>query len=155
MIKVLVKRIAKKSKYTIGNLFINGVFYANTLEDTDRGLTQSMSEDEIKSIKIHGETAIPTGTYKIDMDTVSPRFSKKQFYKEVCDGKLPRLINVPGYAGILLHVGDGPKAQELTQGCLLVGKNTIVGQLTDGKETFKKIYNALLEDKDDISITIE
>jgi hypothetical protein len=39
MIKILVKRIAKKTKYTIGKLFINGVFYANTLEDADRGLT--------------------------------------------------------------------------------------------------------------------
>ena len=48
MIKVLVKRIAKKPNYTIGKLFINGVFFANTLEDTDRGLTQNMSEDEIK-----------------------------------------------------------------------------------------------------------
>ena len=129
MIKVLVKRIAKKPNYTIGKLFINGVFFANTLEDTDRGLTQNMSVDEIKKKKIYGQTAIPTGTY--------------------------RLLNVPGYSGILMHVGDGPRAQDLTYGCILVGKNTVVGQLTDGKETFKKIYKALLEDKNNITITIE
>ena len=80
MIKVLVKRIAKKPNYTIGKLFINGVFFANTLEDTDRGLTQNMSEDEIKKKKIYGQTAIPTGTYKVTLDVVSPKFSKKQFY---------------------------------------------------------------------------
>lgn len=155
MIKVLVKRIAKKPNYTIGKLFINGVFFANTLEDTDRGLTQNMSEDEIKKKKIYGQTAIPTGTYKVTLDVVSPKFSKKQFYKDTCNGKVPRLLNVPGYSGILMHVGDGPRAQDLTYGCILVGKNTIVGQLTDGKETFKKIYKALLEDKNNITITIE
>ena len=80
MIKILVKRIAKKPNYTIGKLFINGVFFANTLEDTDRGLTQSMSEDEIKKKKIYGQTAIPTGTYKVTLDVVSPKFSKKQFF---------------------------------------------------------------------------
>lgn len=153
--EITVKRIAKKEKYTIGKLYINGVFYCNTLEDTDRGLTQNMSENEIKSKKIYGETAIPTGTYKVTLDVVSPKFSKKQFYKDACNGKLPRLLNVPGYDGILIHVGDGPKAQELTYGCILVGKNTIVGQLTDGKETFKKIYKVLLEDKNNIQITIE
>ena len=122
MIEILVKRIAKKPNYTIGKLFINGVFFANTLEDTDRGLTQSMSEDEIKKKKIYGQTAIPTGTYKVDMNTVSPKFKNRSWAKPY-DGKLPRLVNVPGFDGVLTHPGNLPQD---TLGCLLVGKNDVV-----------------------------
>lgn len=150
--KILVKRIAKKSTYTIGKLYVNGKYVCDTLEDKDRGLNQKMSLSEIKKLKVYGQTAIPTGTYKVNMNIVSPSFGKKQFYKDFCKGKLPRLMNVPGYEGVLIHVGDGPRGAELTQGCILVGENKIVGQLVNGKETFKKLYNML---KGDIEITIE
>ena len=101
MIKILVKRIAKKPNYTIGKLFINGVFFANTLENTDRGLTQSMSEDEIKKKKIYGQTAIPTGTYKVDMNTISPKFKNRSWAKplsvfsKVFAKKTPLINNLP------------------------------------------------------------
>lgn len=151
MIKVLVKRIAKKPKYTIGKLFINGVFYANTLEDTDRGLTQDMSEEEIKSKKIYGETAIPTGTYKIDMHTVSPKFKNRSWAKPY-GGKLPRLVNVKGFNGVLTHPGN--QASD-TLGCLLVGKNDVVGKVTNSVHYFNIIMTELLKDPDNIQITIE
>ena len=61
--KLELKRIAKRSTYTIGRLYIDGVYFCDTLEDTDRGLTSEMSEAEIKRIKVYGQTAIPTGTY--------------------------------------------------------------------------------------------
>lgn len=112
-----------------------------------------MSEKQIKSIKIPGKTAIPTGTYKINMNIVSPRFGSKPFYKAVCDGKLPRLMNVPDFQGVLIHVGDGPNGYNLTEGCLLIGKNQIVGGLKDGKNTFKKLYNKL-KGNNNIFITI-
>lgn len=152
--KLLLKRIAKKDTYTIGKLYVDGKYVADTLEDCDRGLRQDMSLEEIKKIKVYGKTAIPVGTYKIDMNTISPKFSKKQFYKEVCNGKLPRLVNVPGFDGILIHVGDGPKAEDLTYGCILVGKNRYVGQLNDGKQVFTKLYQELKE-QNIITITIE
>lgn len=150
--KILVKRIAKKPTYTIGKLYVNGKYVCDTLEDKDRNLNQNMSLSEIKKLKVYGQTAIPTGTYKVNMNIVSPSFSKKEFYKQFCGGKLPRLMNVPGFDGILIHVGDGSRGAELTQGCILVGQNKIVGQLINGKETFKKLYNML---KGDIEITIE
>lgn len=152
--KLELRRIAKKSTYTIGKLYANGQYVCDTLEDVDRGLKQSMSLDEIKKKKIYGQTAIPLGTYTVVINIVSPKFSRKQFYQEVCESKLPRLLNVPGYDGILIHVGDGPKAQDLTFGCILVGENKIVGQLTNGKETFKKLYN-ILKTENNISITIK
>ena len=43
-----------------------------------------MSEDEIAALKVKGATAIPTGTYRIDMQTRSPRFGRV----------LPRLVSV-------------------------------------------------------------
>lgn len=150
--KILVKRIAKKPTYTIGKLYVDGKYVCDTLEDKDRGLNQKMPLSEIKKLKVYGQTAIPTGTYKVNMNIVSPSFGKREFYKKVCNGKLPRLMNVPGYEGVLIHVGDGPRGAELTQGCILVGENKIVGQLVNGKETFKKLYNML---KGDIEITIE
>lgn len=151
---ILIKRIAKKSLYTIGKMYIDGQYFADTLEDKDRGLNQSMSLEEIKNIKVQKETAIPTGTYKVTTNIISPRFSKMSFYKTICGGKVPRLLNVPGFEGILIHVGDGPRAQDLTEGCILVGENKIVGQLCNGKEVFKKLINRL-KGQIDIKLTIQ
>ena len=75
--KLLVKRTWKKDTYTIGILYINGVRFSETMEDMDRGLNDKMSVEEIKKKKVYGETAIPTGTYEIDMNTVSPKFKTR------------------------------------------------------------------------------
>lgn len=45
------KKKLEKEKYTIGCLYIDDEFICNTIEDTDRGLSQDMSEEEIKSKK--------------------------------------------------------------------------------------------------------
>ena len=72
--EIKVDRKWKKEKYTIGRLYIDGEFICNTIEDTDRGLSQDMSEEEIKSKKIYGKTAIPTGRYKVLMNVVKRNF---------------------------------------------------------------------------------
>lgn len=141
--ELVVDRKYKKEKYTIGNLYIDGKFFSNTLEDTDRGLSQSMTLEQIKSIKKPTITAIPTGEYTVTLDVVSPKFSTKQFYREVCNGKVPRLLNVKGFDGILIHVAEGPKGAELVQGCIGVGFNKIKGGLLESKETFKSLYSVL------------
>lgn len=156
--EVLVYRKWPKVGYCIGRVYIDGQIAANSLEDEDRGLSDSMDERTIRNRKIYGKTAIPRGRYTIDMETVSPKFSKKEFYMDVCQGKLPRLKNVKGFEGILLHVADGPKGADLLEGCIGIGLNKKVGQLCDGKETFKKVY-ALMKEAHDrgetIYITIE
>ena len=152
--KLLLKRIAKKDNYTIGNLYIGNVLLCNTLEDTDRGLTQDMPLSEIQSKKLYGETAIPTGTYKIDMNTVSPKFKDRSWAK-FCGGKLPRLIDVPGYSGVLIHVGNKPAD---TLGCILVGDNKIKGQVINSTSTFQELYSLMLKAKvagEEITVTIE
>ena len=42
-----IQRIARRSGYTIGQLLINGIKVCDTLEDTDRGLRQDMTADEL------------------------------------------------------------------------------------------------------------
>ena len=156
--EILVYRKWPKAGYCIGRVYIDGQLICNSLEDEDRGLSDSMDERTIRNRKIYGKTAIPRGRYTIDMETVSPKFSKKEFYMEVCQGKLPRIKNVKGFEGILLHVADGPKGADLLEGCIGIGLNKKVGQLCDGKETFKKVY-ALMKGAHDrgeiIYITVE
>ena len=62
---ILLKRIAKKETYTIGKLYIDNVYFCDTIEDKDRGLNQNMSINDINKKKVYGETAIPTGTYSL------------------------------------------------------------------------------------------
>lgn len=141
--KLTVKRTVLRSSYTLGELYIDGQFFCHTLEDLDRGLTQDMSLNLIKSLKIPGETAIPKGTYKVTLDVVSPKFSKYPFYMKVCEGKLPRLIDVKGYEGILIHVADGIKRDALLQGCIGIGNLSSEEYLINGKQVFTEFYNRI------------
>ena len=53
---------------------------------------------------------------------------------------MPRLENVPGYVGVLIHPGN---TAEETEGCILVGKNDIVGKVTKSKDYFLQLYNKM------------
>lgn len=148
--EILVRRIAKRPTYTIGRMYIDGKYVCDTLEDTDRGLKQSMPLEEIKKKKIYGKTAIPTGTYKVTMNVVSPKFKNKTWAKPY-GGKLPRLLDVPGYEGVLIHPGN---TADSTNGCVLVGINSVVGKVMNSQATFKKVM-AILTKGTDITITID
>lgn len=153
--EILVYRKWKKPDYTVGRLSVDGVFMANTMEDVDRGLDDGMQDWMIRSKKIPNVTAIPTGRYQVEMNVVSPHFSKYPFYMEVCQGKLPRIKNVKGFEGVLMHCGSD---HSNSSGCILLGLNKKKGKLTDSKETFKKIYALMKEAHDKgetIYITIE
>ena len=132
--KLLLKRVAKRDTYTIGKLYIDGQYFCDTIEDKDRGLKQSTPISTIKNTKIQNKTAIPTGTYNVTLNVISPRFSKKDFYiKNANKGRVPRILNVPGFDGILIHVGN---TAEDSSGCILVGKNKKVGMVLESKDTF-------------------
>lgn len=135
-----LKRVARKTLYTIGRLYIDGKYICDTIEDKDRGLTQSMPLTQIKRIKIKSQTAIPTGTYTVVMNVKSPSFSKKTYYNTFCKGYLPRLLNVPGFDGILMHRGVD---QNSSAGCIILGYNTIVGKVTNSREAFEQVYKQL------------
>lgn len=149
--EIVLERKWKKPNYTIGILSIDGKRFCETLEDVDRGLKDSMSIEQIKSLKKPHITAIPTGIYEVNLNTVSPKFGSRSFYKEVCKGKVPRLLNVKGFDGILIHAGN--KAED-TDGCILVGRNKVVGQVINSQATFKELYKMLSNSKDKITIKI-
>jgi hypothetical protein len=94
-------------EYTIGSLSIDGEYFCDTLEDKDRGLTQSTPLEEIRKIKISHETAIPTGIYRVIVN-LSP--AKKRM--------LPRLSDVPGFSGILIHRGNTKHDRGAKQLCV-------------------------------------
>ena len=129
----------RKNGYSIGNLYIDGKFVCNTLEDTDRDLFQGMDIKWIQEKKVYGETAIPFGRYRITMKVQSPKYSKREKYKKI-KGYLPRLIGVPGFDGILMHIGNYPRD---TEGCILVGENTVKGAVMNSTQTFWKLYDIL------------
>lgn len=132
----------RKDTYSIGKLYIDGACICDTLEDTDRGLKSSMTKDEIAKVKIKGKTAIPTGKYTVGM-SFSNRFKKI----------MPILVNVPGFDGIRIHSGNTAAD---TEGCILCGRNTAVGKITESRIYTSKVYDlisqALRQSK---SVTLE
>lgn len=142
--KVNVVRRYNNSRYCIGDLYVDGVWFSNTIEDTDRGLDNSMSVSDIKKIKVYSQTAIPTGTYDLTIDIISPKFYQKPYYKSFCNGRVPRVLNVKGFDGILIHKGVN---QNSSAGCLIVGYNTIKGQVTNTQQAFEKLYKLFKEAK--------
>lgn len=135
------KFITKQS--TIGQLDINGIKECLILEDTDRGLHQNMTTDEIKKHKVYGQTAIPKGRYEVIIN-----------YSERFKVYMPLLLSVPGYEGVRIHPGN---TKENTLGCLLPGTEGGV----DIVKNSRKAYVALLakmkvaEKKEKIFITIK
>lgn len=154
--KLLLERTWKKDTYTIGKLFIDGTFFSNTLEDRDRGLSSTMPLVELRNKKKASITAIPTGTYKVAMNIVSPKYSTKEWFVKNCNkARMPRLLNVPCFDGVLIHTGNTAAD---TDGCILVGKNDVAGKVTKSKDYFLQLYNKLYtayKKEEDITITIK
>lgn len=140
-LELVLKRIAAKTDYTIGRLYVNQRLFCDTLENTDRGLDQTMPLDELLQRKVYGKTAIPTGIYKITMGHKSPKFSKIEYYRDFCAGYMPRLLNVPGFEGVLIHRGN---REDATEGCILVGDNTSKGGLSNSKGQWEKLMKGYL-----------
>lgn len=129
-------RIFNCASYCISKLYIDGVWKCDIVEDTDRGLDQKMSLAELKKRKVYKQTAIPTGTYKLTMDVISPKFSQMAYYKKFCGGRMPRLLDVPMYDGILIHCGSNANS---SAGCVIVGYNTIKGCVTNSRKAWEML----------------
>jgi len=103
--EIILQRNPQKTKgYTAGRLLIDGQPWLFTMEDEVREIDGL----PVEKWKIHGETAIPRGRYRVVL-TRSPRFKRV----------LPEVLNVPGFTGIRIHRGNTAKH---TEGCILVGK---------------------------------
>ena len=138
--KLQLRRLYRKPEYIIGKLYINGEYYCDVVEDRDRGLTQDMDLAQIKKIKVMHETAIPYGTYKVRL-SLSPHFKKI----------LPEILNVPGFSGIRMHGGSSASS---SSGCLILGKNTIKGGVTNSKYYVNKLIEILKNTNEPVEISI-
>lgn len=140
--EIRIDRKYKKDTYTIGNLYVDGKLFCNTMEDRDRGLTQSMPIDEIRGRKVYGETAIPTGRYIVRMDIVSAKYAAVAWYRKNFNGRMPRLESVKGFEGVLIHPGNTAID---SYGCILPGINRQKGKVLDSRDTFLKLWRLMDE----------
>ena len=141
---ITLDRAWKRKGYTISRLYINGELFCNALEDESRGLRQDMTINEIKKRKVYGATAIPSGSYEC-VNTYSNRFKKN----------LPLLKDVPGFEGIRIHSGNTAKD---TEGCILVGRNTQKGMVTESRvwtDKLIKLMKAAWDRKETVTVMIE
>lgn len=143
--EIRIDRKWRKSNYTISRLYVNGQFFGcNTIEDTDRGLTQDMTETEIRKKKLYGKTAIPSGRYNVVM-SMSAKFGKM----------LPEIQNVKGFSGVRIHSGN---SAEDSLGCILPGVNDKVGWVSNSRLWTNKLIDqirAALARGEKVTLTID
>jgi len=137
--ELILERIAKRKTYTIGRLYIRREvtdeyltgttddYFCDTLEPTWR-------DYEHGAYKVKGKSAIPEGRYAVVI-SFSPKF--KQW--------LPILLGVPKFEGIRIHAGNTAAD---TEGCILVGKNKLVGQVLDSRIWVHRLKKKIVEAKD-------
>lgn len=133
----------KAVSFRAGKLFVEDKFFAYTIEDADRGLTQKMPLKDLQKIKKYGITAIPTGTYELAF-TYSNRFKRSML----------QVLNVPGFEGIRIHVANTSKDVE---GCIGVAYEDSSDGFAGNSAAAIKALEALLRpiaQKEKIFLTI-
>ena len=136
--ELILERIAKRKTYTIGRLYIREQvmdeylpgyedhYFCDTLEPTWRDYANG-------AYKVKGRSAIPEGRYAVVI-SYSPKF----------EAWLPILLGVPKFEGIRIHAGNTAKD---TEGCILVGKNRLVGQVVDSRIWLHRLKQKIVEAK--------
>lgn len=125
--------------FTPGVLYANGLRFCFTCEDEDRHL-----ETEGTGAKVNGRTCIPRGRYLVEV-AYSPHFGKE----------FPRLIDVPGYSGVLLHGGN---RAEHSLGCILVGKvrtATGIAQCADSVQRLTKMIDTAVDNGEEVWLEVK
>lgn len=142
--ELLLKREWLNDECSIGELYINGVFECFTLEDKDRGLTQSMPLAQIQKTKVYGKTAIPIGRYPVVIQ-----------FSQAHQKELPTLRNVPDYGGVEMHCGN---TDVDTLGCILVGQLRGQNSIQNSVKAFAAFYPKIetaFNNHESIFITIQ
>lgn len=149
-----VERKWKKPDYTVGVLSVDGMRFSETMEDTDRGLTDSMTEAEVRARKVYGQTAIPAGKYEVRL-TWSDKFHGRAWCRKY-GGRCPQVMDVKGFQGIRIHPLN-TAADSL--GCIGVGENKVRGKVLNSTAFFTKLMDShimpALRRGEKISLTIE
>lgn len=131
--KLRIRRIACKPTYTIGKLEVltvdGWVWVSDTLEDPVRDYNKDGDLEDEGEEKIYGDTAIPYGTYEIDMNSISPKFSSRVWASKY-GGIVPLIKNVKHFSGCRFHPAN--YASQLA-GCIAVGRNTEKGKVNNSQ----------------------
>ena len=112
-----LKRFWRTADFTIGALFVDGVFECFTIENPER------------EVKLEDRTAIPCGTYPIEF-TYSPHFNQV----------MPLLDNVPDFDSIRIHWGNTTAD---TEGCILVGQAVQAEYISNSRLAFAALYGKI------------
>lgn len=130
-------REPSKDGATLGSLYVDDVRFCETLEDELR----ERPGEPVPSWKVRGETAIPAGRYRVTLQE-SPRFVRV----------LPRLHQVPGFDGVLIHGGNRSRD---TEGCILVGLDRAPAEIRRSQMALQRLLLQLTAATDPIWIAIE
>jgi hypothetical protein len=134
--KLLLERDIKTKDFTLGKLYIDGQFAVYTCEEA------------ITPTKIKGESAIPSGVYRVIIN-FSNRFQKH----------LPLLLDVPGFTGIRIHSGNvaknRPDGTDDTEGCILLGTGRKDGEVTNSRLAMSVLMPRIEEGLQNGVVTIE
>lgn len=119
--ELVLKRIKTvENKRTLGELYVDFAKFTDTLEDVERLFWVGFGSDrKLTGSKVIKETAIPKGRYRVIM-TFSTRFKKR----------LPYLMNVDQFIGILMHGGN---TEVDSEGCPLIGEKISDKQIAGAK----------------------
>lgn len=134
--RIVLQRIFAGRDYTIGRMTVDGMRFSDTLE-----LPIALPDGRTN---VPNKTAIPQGIYDIVVN-VSPKFRRL----------LPRLLNVPGRDGILIHRGNKPS--DIT-GCILPGENKVKGMVLNSTPYEQRLVEMTVEAQsrcEDITIEIK
>lgn len=132
---ILQRQRLAGSSCCMGRLSLNGLVLCDTLEPPSHGLTSATDLKTIRGIKRLGRSAIPVGVYRLVL-AYSPRFSPRPFYKACGRGLVPRLLNVSGFDGVLLHCGNTVVD---TCGCVIVGRRADASTLVESRKTYDRL----------------
>ncbi len=126
--KILLNRFIRGPEATIGSVSVDGVWLCYSLEDAVRDDPNPATPQN--EGKVYGQTAIPAGTYHVIVN-LSPRLKKR----------MPRLLNVPGFDGILIHKGNDAGD---TSGCILIGaKVDSPTRISDCSKVFDELFQKI------------
>lgn len=120
--KLTLQRYLFNENYTMGLLFIDGLYFCDTIEDRYRG-------QELSKTKVKDETCIPYGVYTVKI-TYSPKYKKN----------MPQILDVPYFTGVRIHSGNSAKD---SSGCVIVGIKSENGKVLQSRKTYNELYKRL------------